>query len=41
MGKYFLIMGGQLLFAAVPSFKKKLSWFLEYLKQQVSAVDSL
>jgi len=28
-------LGGQLLFAGIPSFKRKLSWFLEYLKQQL------
>ena len=28
-------LGGQLLFAGIPSFKRKLRWFLEYLKQQL------
>jgi 2,4-dienoyl-CoA reductase-like NADH-dependent reductase (Old Yellow Enzyme family)/thioredoxin reductase len=30
------VLGGQLLFARIPSIKKKLNWFLEYLKQQLS-----
>jgi 2,4-dienoyl-CoA reductase-like NADH-dependent reductase (Old Yellow Enzyme family)/thioredoxin reductase len=29
------VLGGQLLFAGIPSAKKKLSWFLGYLKQQL------
>ena len=29
------VLGGQLLFAGIPSVKKKLNWFLEYLKQQL------
>ena len=29
------VLGGQLLFAGIPSIKKKLSWFLEYLKHQL------
>jgi 2,4-dienoyl-CoA reductase-like NADH-dependent reductase (Old Yellow Enzyme family)/thioredoxin reductase len=29
------VLGGQLLFAGVPSFKKKLNWFVEYLTQQL------
>ncbi len=29
------VLGGQLLSAGVPAFKKKLNWFLEYLMQQL------
>ena len=29
------VLGGQLIFAGIPSVKKKLNWFLEYLKQQM------
>jgi 2,4-dienoyl-CoA reductase-like NADH-dependent reductase (Old Yellow Enzyme family)/thioredoxin reductase len=29
------VLGGQLLVAGVPLFKKKLNWFLEYLRQQL------
>ena len=29
------VLGGQLLFAGIPSVKMKLNWFLDYLKQQL------
>jgi len=29
------VLGGQMLFAGVPSFKKKLLWFLDYLQNQI------
>ena len=29
------VLGGQLVFAGIPSFKKKLLWFLEFLKLQL------
>ena len=29
------VLGGQLVFAGIPSFKKKLLWFLDYLKGQM------
>ena len=33
------VLGGQLIFAGIPSIKEKVSWFLEYLKQQLSDLE--
>ncbi len=30
------VLGGQLVFAGIPPFKKKLHWFLDYLRRQVN-----